>query len=341
LFQEICTALTRMKAQIKRAVLRSGLLQLAGRVRGCSAAILMYHSVMEDPAAQEAYLGEIVHSRDVFRAQMELLAQRFHPTSLDQVGRFVKGEGEIPSRAVVVTFDDGYADNYDVAAPILQDVGVPATFYATVECVERRTLPWPARLRFCFRNTKKAGWTDPSGESWPLSSDVERENALQRSCDECCRLAGSVQEEYVARVANELDTHVPAASGSLMMSYEQMRALLRQGHIVGSHTMTHPNMAYVDPEVARGELSQSKQRLEKELGGAVQHFAYPCPALSPHWTEHTVAASRAAGYETAVTTNPGLSRSGDDPLRLKRVGANKTVEGLRWSLETAFAGRLR
>src|SRR3954470_16840998 len=160
-----------MKEQIKKAVLRSGLLQLAGRVRGCSAAILMYHSVMEDPGAQEAYLGEIVHSRDVFRAQMELLAQRFHPTSLDQVGRFVKGEGEIPSRAVVVTFDDGYADNYDVAAPILQDVGVPATFYATVECVERRTLPWPARLRFCFRNTKKAGWTDPSGESWPLSSD--------------------------------------------------------------------------------------------------------------------------------------------------------------------------
>jgi peptidoglycan/xylan/chitin deacetylase (PgdA/CDA1 family) len=330
-----------MKEQIKRAMLRSGLLQLAGRVRGCSAAILMYHSVMEDPGSQEVYLGEIVHSRNAFRAQMELLARRFHPTSLDQVGRFVKGEGEIPNRAVVVTFDDGYADNYEIAAPVLQEVGVPATFYATVECVERRILPWPARLRFCFRNTKRARWADSSGVSWPLFSDVERENAFQRSCDECCKLAGAVQEKYVALIANALDTQVPAVSGSLMMDYEQMRALLWQGHIVGSHTMTHPNMAYVDLEVACGEMTESKRRLEKELGSAVQHFAYPCPALSPHWTEQTVAKSRDAGYETAVTTNPGLARSGDDPLRLKRVGASKTVEGLQWSLETAFAGHLR
>ncbi len=137
-----------MKEQIKKAVLRSGLLQMAGRVRGGSAAILMYHSVMEDPGSQEVYLGEIVHPRNAFRSQMELLARRFHPTSLDQVGRFVKGEGEIPDRAVVVTFDDGYADNYEIAAPVLQEVGVSATFYATVDSVERRTLPWPARLRF-------------------------------------------------------------------------------------------------------------------------------------------------------------------------------------------------
>src|SRR4051812_10132726 len=108
-----------MKEQIKKAILRSGLLQLAGRVRSCSAAILMYHSVMENPGSQEVYLGEIVHSQNAFRAQMELLARRFHPVRLDQVGRFVKGEGEIPSRAVVITFDDGYADNYEIAAPVL------------------------------------------------------------------------------------------------------------------------------------------------------------------------------------------------------------------------------
>jgi peptidoglycan/xylan/chitin deacetylase (PgdA/CDA1 family) len=329
-----------MKNLARKAVLRSGLLRIAGRLQGRNAAILMYHSVMEDPQRQVAFLGHTVHSRQVFRAQMELLARNYRPASLDEVRNFVRGEAELPVRAVVVTFDDGYTDNYEIAAPILNEVGVPATFYATVECVDRRTLPWPARLRFAFHTTKKGSWTDVSGKMWPLGSGVERENALLLSCDECCRLAGAAQEKYVARVEEEMDSRVPVESGELMMNYEQIRALVAQGHIVGSHTMTHPNMAYVSAEDARREMTASKQRLEQQLNAAVVHFSYPCPALSPHWTEQTVAVSRHAGYETAVTTDGGLARHGDNPLCLKRIRPSRTAEGLRWNLESAFAGRV-
>jgi peptidoglycan/xylan/chitin deacetylase (PgdA/CDA1 family) len=329
-----------MKDLARKAVLRSGLLRMATGLRGRSAAILMYHSVMEDPRCQDAFLGGIVHSRDAFRGQMELLARRYRPASLDQVRHFVRGEGELPDHAVVVTFDDGYADNYEIAAPVLKEVGVPATFYATVECVEQRKLPWPARLRFVFRNTKKGSWADSSGKTWPLASGVERGKAILLSCDECCKLVSTAQEKYVARVEDELDTRAPAESGALMMNYDQLRALVEQGYTVGSHTMTHPNMAYISAEDARRELTESKQRLEQQLNAAVAHFSYPCPALSPHWTEQTVAASRDAGYETAVTTDGGLARQGDNPLRLKRVRPTKTVEGLWWNLECVFAGRL-
>ena len=330
-----------MKDLIKRTVVRSGVLQTAGRLRGPSAAILMYHSVMEDPRSQETYLGDVILSQRVFRQQIELLARRFRPTSLDQVEQFVSGKGEISDRAVVVTFDDGYTDNYEIAAPVLNELGVPATIYVTVDCVDRRTLPWPARLRFCFRNTKKKRWADSSDRIWPVSSNEERESALLRSCDECCQLTGAVQEKYVASVVNELETQVPVDSGALMMKYDQMRALVRQGHIIGSHTMTHPNMAYINADVARHEMIESKRRLEQELQTPVLHFAYPCPALSPHWTERTVTTSREIGYATAVTTNGGLARQGDDPLRLKRIGSRETVEALEWSLECAFAGHAR
>jgi peptidoglycan/xylan/chitin deacetylase (PgdA/CDA1 family) len=324
----------------KRAVLHSGLLRMAGLLHGRGVPILMYHSVMEDPRSHDTFLGGIVHSRDAFRGQMELLARRYRPVTMDQVNRFVRGEGELPNRTVVVTFDDGYTDNYEIAAPVLNEVGVPATIYITVECVERGILPWPARLRFIFSTAKKESWIDSAGKAWPLSGDIERGKAFLLSCDECCKLAGTDQEKYVARLEDDLGTHVPVESGALMMNYDQIRALVRQGHVVGSHTMTHPNLAHVTLQDATREITESKRRLEQQLQAAVVHFSYPCPALSPHWTEQTVAASRDAGYETAVTTDGGLARKGDNPLRLKRIRPTKTVEGLRWNLECAFAGRV-
>jgi peptidoglycan/xylan/chitin deacetylase (PgdA/CDA1 family) len=328
-----------MRGLTRKALLRSGLLRIAGRIRGGGAAILMYHSVMEDPRSQDEFLGRIAHSREVFRGQMELLARRYQPATLDQIKKFVRGEKEFPARSVVVTFDDGYRDNYEIAAPVLGAVGVPATFYVTVECLERRRLPWPARIRFVFRSTKKQSWDDGSGTTWPLAGAIEREQALLRSCDECCKLTGAAQDEYVAALESRLDTRVPVESGKLMMTADQMRALAGEGHIIGSHTMTHPNMAYVSASDALRELTQSKRRLEEQVNAVVSHFSYPCPARSPHWTEQTVIASRDAGYQTAVTTDRGLARRGDHPLRLKRVLPTKTVEGLQWNLECIFAGR--
>jgi peptidoglycan/xylan/chitin deacetylase (PgdA/CDA1 family) len=328
-----------MKSLAKKAVLRSGVLRLAGRVQGSSAAILMYHSVRSDPRAASDVLGGIAHSEAVFRGQMELLARKFRPVTLDLLAEHLRMGRELPQRSVVVTFDDGYADNHESAMPILNQTGMPGAFYVTVDCIDRRRLPWPGRLRFPFRTTQRSSWRDRSGKQWSLESHDTREKAFACACETCCRLTGAAQDEFVAAVERDLDSAAPPETGSLMMSYEQIGDLVRHGHLVGSHTTSHPNMAYVTPEEAEAELRESKKRLEQQLGSSVVHFSYPCPALSPHWNEFTVGASGRAGYKTAVTTDWGLARAGDDPLRLKRVRPTKTVEGLSWNLECAFAGR--
>jgi len=322
-------------------------LRLAGNLHGRSAAILMYHSVLPDPSFQADSLGGIVHSESAFRVQMELLARDYHPISLDQTVKHLRNGEDFPRRSVVVTFDDGYADNYEVAMPILDQFAVPATFYVTVDCVENKRLPWPSRLRFAFRRTKQTSWTgsktesttNSNPESWNLGSPLNREEAFLAACDSCCQLSGEAQEEFIRRIEHELQASLPADSGSLMMSYDQLRKLAGHGHIVGSHTMTHPNMAQLKADDAQRELAESKQRLESRLGAPIKHFSYPCPALEPHWSERTLEQCRVVGYETAVTTNSGLTRRGDQLLSLKRLRPTKTLEGLRWNLESAFAGR--
>ena len=328
-----------IKDLAKRVVLGSTLLRLSPAGFRVSAAILMYHAVQSDPSVHADLLGGIVHSESAFRDQVELLAREFQPVTIGQVSRYVLGEETLPKRAVVVTFDDGYSDNFDIARPILNRAGVPATFYATVGCIEKRIAPWPARLRHAFLSTKIREWTDTENKRWMLRSAEERERAFMAGCDVCCKLGSRAQEEYLTRINKELETSECSEAGALMMSYDQLRALVREGHTVGSHTMTHPNMAYVTRDEARSELTESKRLLELRLGVPVVHFSYPCPALSPHWNPATLEETRAVGYETAVTVDNGLARKGDNPLCLKRIGPSKTVEGLRWNLECAFAGR--
>ncbi|MBZ5683735.1 MAG: polysaccharide deacetylase family protein [Acidobacteriia bacterium] len=326
-----------MKDFAKKAILASRALRLISP--GASAAILMYHSVMPDPAAHADSLGGIIHAQSEFRAQMELLARDYHPMTLDAVVEGLNGGKDLPSRSVVVTFDDGYTDNAEVAMPILNQLGIAATFYVTVDCVEQRTLPWPSRLRFAFRKTKLRTWTDSRAKSWQLDDSDSCERAYLASCDNCCQLSGKVQEDFVRSTEEQLQAAAPGDLSSLMMSYDQIRSLARHGHIVGSHTMTHPNMAYIPEQDAKAEFAESKQHLERELKATIKHFSYPCPAMTPHWNEKTVAQSRSVGYDSAVTTNGGVTRRGDNPLSLKRIRPTKTAEGLRWNLECAFAGR--
>ncbi len=328
-----------MRDWAKKTILASGALRFAGDFQFPAAAILMYHSVLPDPSLQADCLGGIVHSESAFSEQMEVLARHYHPISLDEIVKLLRDKIDLPKRAVVITFDDGYADNYEVAMPILERFAIPATFYATVDCVEKRKLPWPSRLRFAFRRTKLAAWNEALAKSWNLHNPPNREEAFLAACDLCTQLSGAAQEEFVRHVEQDLQTCVPDHSGSLMMSYDQLRGLTRHGHVVGSHTMTHPNMAYVKDDEAHREFALSKQLLESHLTTPIKHFSYPCPALSPHWSERTIEQSRAIGYETGITTNNGLTHRGDNLLCLNRIRPAKTVEGLRWNLESAFAGR--
>jgi len=329
------------KNWIKRCLIASGATRTAGIFASKKAVILMYHSVMDDPTRLALSLGEIIHSTAVFRGQMELLARKYHPVSLDDVLLFVRGEKDLPARPVVLTFDDGYADNHDVAMPILNQTGVPATFYVTVNCVETGTLPWPSHLRHAFLTTRRSQWEEAGGTIWPLKQAAERQQAFQCASGHAARLAGQLQNEFVHSVEAQLEVVPPDKTEKLMMTWEQVRGLAANGHSVGSHTLTHPNMAHITDGEAATEMAQSKHQLEQALRAPIVHFSYPCPALSPHWKKSTLELSRKLGYLTAVTTDAGQVRRHDDPLSLHRTRPTKDVDGLHWNLECSFLGQPR
>ncbi len=329
------------KSWTKKALLGSGVVRLANSFTSPRAVILGYHSIQDRPELYANSIGlGITHATSVFESQMELVARDYSPVSLEEIRLFLQGGKHLPKNSVAVSFDDGYRDNFEVADPILRRHGIPAIFYLTASWIGTTEAPWFCRLRHAFATTRKTEWSDPvRGQKWKLSDPRSRNAVLQAAFEIGSSMSGDVCRATVRRIEQDLDVAPLAVKEDLMMTWDQARKLQHAGHFVGSHTMTHPNVAHLsDERVVRKELIESKRGIEEKLNAPVAHFSYPHPALNPQWTQRTVEITREAGYQTAVTTTGGPVRSKDNPLVLTRLMVPRLDSQFRWALQSAFLG---
>lgn len=304
------------KDSIKSILLGSGIPRAAQAFATPRTVILRYHSVREEPAKLDSYIStDITHSVSEFRKQMEYVARTCKPVTLEEIPGMVSGERPIPRRAVAVTFDDGFRDNYEIVAPILEEYGLRGTFYLPTSAVDGRPL-WFVRMRY-----------------WTKQAKIQRPEFLKASA-RCATSVEPEREQYMATLE-----HANTVKDSFSMTWAQARDLMKRGHTIGSHTVNHPNMAMVPLAEARQELADSKRVLEGQLGRAIEHFCYPNPILSPNWNKDTAEASRNAGYKTAVTCENGFIQQGMNALSLPRLSAAGTFEQFAWDLEMSFCGR--
>ena len=327
------------KHWLKKTILSSSILSHAVRFAPPSAVILMYHSIVEDPDRTDHILG-VSQPRASFEAHMETIARHFSPVTVGDVAQFAHSGRKLPPRAVAVTFDDGFADNSEVALPILNRYGVPATVYIMVDAVASGTLPWYCRLRFAFNTTRKPEWRDmESNRNYQLSFPEQRKAALIAAWEKGARTTGSIQEEFVRGVEESLDIESVNGQQNFMLNWDQVRSLRKAGHTIGAHTLSHPNLAHVSGDEARSEITGSKTRLEKEMNEPIDHFSYPHPALNPQWSRRTLEFTREAGFQSAVLTTSGPVHKGDDPHALKRIYASADLDQFTWNLQCTFLGR--
>jgi peptidoglycan/xylan/chitin deacetylase (PgdA/CDA1 family) len=328
------------KLSIKSALMRSQVMKVAARARGTRVVVLRYHAVLDDPERYADSIGSgIIHPTETFREHMEILAREYHPITLDDLRLFLAGEKGLARRAVVVSFDDGYADNREIAAPILERYGISGVFYVGVGAIQDAAVPWFCRLRYAFSVSKKDAIFDfREGRQRPLKQPADRYAAFLSASQRCACLTRSQQDAALQEIEKELAVSPLAPKDCRMMTWDQVRELRQHGHAVGSHTVTHPNLAQVSPEEVQYELAESKRRLEEVLGEPVIHFSYPSPILQPHHTEQTRKIGSQIGYKIAFTCTSGAVEAKDEPLATRRIYAAKDKTEFRWNLELAFVG---
>lgn len=273
--------------------------------------ILIYHRVLPRPDA--LLPGD--PDAALFRTQMQLLRRYFNPLSLSEAVSRLQA-GTLPARAACVTFDDGYADNYTEALPILREAGVPATFFIATGYLNGGRMFNDTVIETVRR--LPAGEHDLSAQGLGVRviAGADSRMALIRDAVSQIKYLGiDERRDRAEAFAASLGVTPP---DDLMMDTEQLRALARSGMGIGGHTVNHPILASLDPESARHEMRDGKETLEALLAQPVTLFAYPNGRPGKDYLPEHAAMAREIGFEAAVSTAWGASQRGSDIHQLPR-----------------------
>jgi peptidoglycan/xylan/chitin deacetylase (PgdA/CDA1 family) len=273
--------------------------------------ILVYHRVVSEP---DPLIPDQVCARE-FDWQLAMLGRWFTVLPLREAVARLRSR-TLPVRSACVTFDDGYADNFTVALPILRRRGVRATFFLATSFMDGGIM-WNDSVIETIRRAR--GDTLDARciglGSLDISTIGLRHQAIERTLTALKYLPLEERQKRVEDVVAETSCSLPS---DLMMTAEQVRQLRVNDMEIGAHTVTHPILAQLDPGRAGMEIRDSKRRLEEITGNPITLFAYPNGTPGRDYRREHVGMVRELGFEAAVTTAWGVAHAASDPYQLPR-----------------------
>jgi len=273
--------------------------------------ILIFHRVLD--VSDPLFPDEVDRRR--FDEIAGWLARWFNVLRLGEAVQRLEA-GTLPSRAAVITFDDGYADNWTNAVPILQTHGLSATFFIATGFLNGGRM-WNDTIIESVRRTAATA-LDLSKfgcGNWSIDGMEEKRIAIDRILARVKHLPFSQRDEVVRFVEEVCGAALPA---DLMMTDDQVVQMVASGMEIGAHTRSHPILTRIDDDLAAEEILASRQYLSTLLARDICLFAYPNGRQGDDFDRRHVRMVRELGFEAAVATNPGAASAGTDPFRLPR-----------------------
>ncbi|MFZ2650125.1 MAG: polysaccharide deacetylase family protein [Burkholderiaceae bacterium] len=264
-----------------------------------------------------------------FEKQMRFVRDHFTPLSLAEVLAALDNGKPLPRRSLVVTFDDGHADNYTHAFPVLKSLGVPATIFLSTAYIDAPQTP------FWFDRVAELFFFAPGGtlilqtldHTVTLGSVASRRHETDHLLRRLKLEPNTRRLATLAELEDLLAPHVPAGNATRRsaMSWDEVREMADAGIEFGSHTVTHPILSRLDEADILRELSVSRERIRACTGQRVETLAYPIGKIGAY-DERTIGAAKACGYRLGLSYETGINRHlGTELFELRRLAVERYV----------------
>ncbi len=272
--------------------------------------ILIYHRVLDEPDFMRP--GEV--DRKIFIWQMALVKKNFNVLSLADALEKMRSN-TLPPRAVCITFDDGYADNYLNALPILKQNELPATFFIASGFLNGGRM-WNDTVIETLRyySEEKLNLEKIALGVFNTKTEVEKARAANQIIIKIKHLEPEIRIEYT----NYIASFAEKLPDDLMLNNEQLLQLEQSGMEIGGHTVTHPIMAKTPAKQLKQEIEENKQILEALINKPLRFFAYPNGKPGQDYLPEQVKLIKENNYQAAVSTQWGVSNGKSDIFQLSR-----------------------
>lgn len=274
---------------------------------------LIYHRVL--PQADPLFPDETTEER--FDSELTALKSIFNILPLSEAVHHLKN-GSLPSRAACITFDDGYADNFELATPILKKHKLVATFFIATDYLDggrmfNDTIIESIKLSPLDKINLNAIGLD----TFSITTDAEKKDAIQKLIG-CIKYRPVDERTEKAMIIAEACQCLDKLPNNLMMSRQQVLAMRKSGMEIGGHTASHPILATLNDDHAYADIEAGKRYLETLLNEKVTLFAYPNGKPETDYKPEQTAIIRELGFDAAVSTTHGAASYKSDIFQLPR-----------------------
>ncbi len=280
-------------------------------------AIIMYHRI--DMVANHPWSTTPTIPQD-FDREIKYLHQRYRVISLDELTSALPDpDRPLAPKTAVVTIDDGYRDIYVNAYPILKKYGVPATVFPVTGHIGTGNLFWWDKVGYVIWKTKLK--TLELGElgTHRLASVDDRQRLVNTVVARLKQLSVNNRDELIERLVTLSEVDIPLNIGEqLVLSWDEIREMNRNGVSFGAHTVSHPILTRLPLETARKEIVDSKQHLEEELDQEITTFCYP-NGKPGDFNDDIVEILKSDGFRCAVTSSPAFVSPSTNLYELPRI----------------------
>ena len=297
------------------------------------AQILMYHSV---PGQESARWIDPKYTMlpEMFRAQMRFLARRRCVVSMRELVEACNAGRNLPRGSVVITFDDGYRDHGLTAAPILDDYGLPATFFLPTAYVDSGEPQWIDRLYTAlkFRSQGELDLVDWGLSRWDLNCQAGLDRAHSEITDNLLVVGWQKRLDLLGELERQL--RPVEASSRTTLNWDEVRQLAANPRFeIGGHTRNHIDLSTCSNGESSAEVRGCMEDIRRQIGRDVIHFSYPYGRCASPARDLLAD----AGVESAVIATPGRPvRKGEDLLGLPRFDAGVSPTRFRFMTGGAY-----